>query len=135
MKKQYIVTFTFSCFEQIFFHIHIYDVIRNEFYQCLQNDVFAWHNSLLSSKKKRTFAIEFELINWESILIARFKENATIVIKIFFVEVLTMHHVYQKKKSKKYIQIIVRMNKIAHLFFIINFFKCESIWIQNFNCT
>ena len=28
------------------FHIHIYNVIRNEFYKCLQNDVFTWHNSV-----------------------------------------------------------------------------------------
>ena len=110
-----------------YFHIYDYQLIRDIFYWCLQNDVFIWHTSLLSSRKKRFFILDNYLNEWKSILINEFKKKFAKIMKVFFDEIFTLHDVEQNKKFRKYAQNIIRMSNAIEL---LVYNQLLQIWID-----
>ena len=90
-------------------------LIRNNLSTCLRKQTLIWHIFELTDAKRRLLKYDDEIDEWKLIFVKKFRESSTRVMKTFTSTHFNMNDVRQMKKSKKYAQTIIRVDKSVEL--------------------
>ena len=91
------------------------ELIHQNFYICFRDTIFAWYTSILIENQKRFVKLSDNVDEWVKVLHKRFKKLISIVMIIITRERYTMKNARRKRKSMKYVDIIIRAIKTINM--------------------
>ena len=91
------------------------ELIHQNFYICFRDTIFAWYTSILIENQKRFVKLSDNVDEWVKVLHKRFKKSISIVMIIITRERYTMKNARRKRKSMKYVDIIIRAIKTINM--------------------
>jgi hypothetical protein len=101
--------------------------IRKNLFTCLQELALQWYISKLSENIKNLLKYDNEIEYWKKELLKKFKESVSVVMTSLIKKKYTMKNVKRRRKSRKYVEMILRaaksaklISKISQIFLIYN---------------
>lgn len=91
------------------------ELVRNNLLICLKDRILIWHTSKLIDEQRQLLRYDNELNHWEKTLIKQFKKSFVKTMKLFVAKRFIMKNVERNRESRKYAQIIIRVDKFAKL--------------------
>ena len=92
---------------------------------CLKKEALRWYNSKLTEIEKNFFK-KITIERWCTHLIKRFKKRSSVILKKLQTEFYTYVDARRERKSRVYIQNILRYFRVADYSFV--FHQCITVW-------